>query len=98
MSKIITIRSQEEWNELPQSFETLTYVRIESPAETWLFVHSTPGSSHVEARGSSHVEARGSSHVVARGSSHVVAWGSSHVVARESSHVVARESSHVVAW
>ncbi len=105
MNEII-IKTQAEWDALPQSFAEETLIKIKSSPDFWLIIDKARGSSHVEARGSSHVEARESSHVEARESSHVVAWesshvvalGSSHVEAWESSHVEARGSSHVVAW
>jgi hypothetical protein len=104
--KTITIKTQAEWNALPDGFDEYTEIQIKSDASFWLKIDKMIKnayvvaweSSHVEARESSHVEARGSSHVEAWESSHVVAWGSSHVEARESSHVEARESSHVEAW
>jgi hypothetical protein len=104
--KTITIKTQAEWDALPDSFEEYTEVHIKSGTSFWLSVNwkignahvVARGSSHVEARGRSHVEAWGRSHVVARGSSHVVAWGSSHVEARGRSHVEAWGSSHVEAW
>ena len=94
--KEITIKTQKEWDALPLSFPSLTYIYIK--CDGWITINKTPVSSHVEARGSSHVEACGSSHVEAWESSHVEAWGSSHVEACGSSHVEAWESSHVVAW
>jgi len=109
---VITIRTQREWDELPELFDEFTVIEIRS--EEWVKIRKTPensrveawGSSRVEARGSSRVEARGSSRVEAWGSSHVeawgfsrvVAWGSSRVEARGSSRVEARGSSRVEAW
>jgi len=101
--KELTIKTQDEFDELPKSFEETTYIYIKS--EQMIYINETLGNSHVEVRGNSHVEVRGNSHVEAWGNSHVVAWGNSHVeawgnshvVARENSHVVARENSHVVA-
>jgi hypothetical protein len=56
----ITIKSQAEWDALPEKFETATIIRIESPETTWLRIAKIPESAHV----------------VARESAHVVAWGS----------------------
>jgi hypothetical protein len=110
----ITIKTQKEFNELPNFFDCYTRIIIKSNNSIKLVVNKRIKnahvvargsshvvaweSSHVVARGSSHVEARESSHVEAWGSSHVVAWESSHVEAWGSSHVEARGSSHVVAW
>jgi hypothetical protein len=104
--KEITIANQAEFDALPDSFKTATYVYIKAPSDEWVSVSRVVanaylvawGSSHVEAWGSSHVVAWESSHVVARESSHVEAWGSSHVEAWGSSHVEAWGSSHVEAW
>jgi hypothetical protein len=102
----LIIKSQAEWDALPEKFEGRTIIKIESPATEWLRITKIPesahvvarGSAHVEAWGSAHVEARGSAHVVARGSAHVEAWESAHVEAWGSAHVVARGSAHVEAW
>ena len=96
--KEIIVKTQQELDQLPESFGEYTTIIIKSEPDNLIIIKNDRGSSHVVARGSSHVEARESSHVVAWGSSHVVAWESSHVEARESSHVVAWGSSHVVAW
>ena len=72
MKKII-IKTQAEFDALPDAFAEYTEIHIRSDASSWLSLNRTIGNAHVVARGSSHV--------VARGSSHVEAWGSSHVVA-----------------
>ena len=100
--KVITIKSREEWDALPESFEEYTRVEIECQ----LSVARKIGNSSVVARGNSSVEAWGNSSVVARGNSSVeawgnssvVAWGNSSVVARENSSVEARGNSSVEAW
>ena len=95
--KEIIVKTQQELDQLPESFGEYTTIIIKSEPNDLIIVKNDRGSSHVIARGSSHVEAWGSSHVEAWESSHVEAWGSSHVIARGSSHVVAWESSHVEA-
>jgi len=102
---IITIKTQAEFDALPDRFEKCAKIYIESDKNLWLQVSreiqgatiEAWGNSHVVAREISHVEAWENSHVEARGNSHVEAWGSSHVEARENSHVEARENSHVEA-
>ena len=86
----ITIKTQADFNALPESFQALTEIHIQTADEKWVSLNRTITNARFVAWGSSHVEARESSHVVA--------WGSSHVEAWESSHVEAWESSHVVAW
>jgi len=94
--KIIIIKTQKEFDALPEMFEE--YTRIEIRVAIRITINKAWGNSHVVARENSHVVARENSHVEAWENSNVVAWGNSHVVARENSHVVARENSHVEAW
>ena len=93
---MITIRTQREWDELPELFDDFTVIEIRS--EEWIRIRKTPENSRVEARDSSRVTATNYSRVEARDFSHVVAMDSSRVVAMDSSHVKAMDSSHVEAW
>ena len=61
----ITIKTQQDWDALPKSFEEFTYIYIESDANVWVQINSKISNSRVVALGSSHVVALGSSHVVA---------------------------------
>ena len=96
--KTIAIKTQAEFDALPDKFDEFTVIEIRSPQDVWISITRARGSSRVEAWESSRVEAWESSRVVARESSRVVARESSSVEARESSRVEARESSRVVAW
>ena len=64
--KEITIKSQQEYDALPKSFDEYTRIIIDC-GEKWV--------RHSVARENSHVEARENSHVIAWGNSHVIAWG-----------------------
>ena len=83
MSQEIIVKTQEELDALPASFEQYTRIVIKE----------TPPGARLIVR-----QARGNSSVVARENSSVVARGNSSVVARENSSVVARENSSVEAW
>ena len=91
----ITVKSQDELNDIPQSFDGVIYIKFGKPYNRAIVDKKYVG--RVEARENSSVEARGNSSVVARGNSSVEAWGNSSVVAWENSSVVARENSSVVA-
>ena len=88
MNEII-VRSQKEWNALPEKFEQETLIKIVESTK-WIYLN--------EARENSRVEARENSRVVAWGNSRVEARENSRVVARENSRVVAWENSNVEAW
>jgi len=102
MNEII-ITNQNEIDNLPDSFEIYTIIKIKS--KNTIVVRKARDNSHVQARDNSHVEARDNSHVQARDNSHVEArdnshvqaWDNSHVEARDNSHVEARDNSHVEA-
>ena len=110
--KIITIKSQKEFDDLPTNFSEYTQIHIISSERVIVNVAWENSSvvarenssvvarenSSVVAWGNSSVVAWENSSVVARENSSVVAWGNSSVVARENSSVVARENSSVVAW
>ena len=104
MAKEIIIKTQKEWDALPEAFEGFTVVKVDTKPEVLLTITSVPknghvvlwGSSHAVLWGSSHAELWGSSHAELRGSSHAELWGSSHAVLRESSHAVLWGSSHAV--
>ena len=108
----ITVKSQQELDDIPADFEGRIYIEFGTPNDRAvvnkrykLSVVARENSS-VEAWGNSSVEAWGHSSVVARGTSSVTAWGTSYVeargnssvVARGNSYVVARGNSYVVAW
>jgi len=92
---VITIRTQREWDELPELFDDFTVIEIRS--EEWIRIRKTPENSRVEARDSSRVTAMDFSHVKATNYSRVVARGYSRVEARDYSHVTAMDFSHVKA-
>ena len=92
----ITVNSQEELNDIPQSFDGVIYIEFGNPWNRAIVNKKYAG--RVVARGNSSVEARGNSSVVARENSSVEARENSSVVARGNSSVVARENSSVVAW
>jgi hypothetical protein len=83
----ITIKTQEEFDALPNIFDEFTVVQILS--KKVITVNRTPINSKIEALGNSQViawgsyriEARNSSRIVARHSSQVVAWDSSRIEA-----------------
>ena len=107
----ITVKSQDELNEIPQSFDGTIYIDFGTPWNRAIVDKKysgrvvARGNSSVEARGNSSVvawenssvEARGNSSVEARGNSSVEAWENSSVVAMENSSVEAWENSSVVA-
>jgi hypothetical protein len=103
MTEII-IKTQKEFDKLPNEFSEYTYIYIKSKDET-IIVNKAWENSRVEARenssvvawGNSSVVAWGNSRVEARENSRVEAWENSRVEARENSSVVARENSSVVA-
>jgi hypothetical protein len=95
--KTITVKTQEEFDELPNNFEEYTTIYIDSTASIWITVNRRWENAHVVSRENAHVVALENAHVVARGNAHVVAWGNAHVVAWGSAHVVSRENAHVVA-
>jgi hypothetical protein len=100
----ITIKTQAEFDKLPDKFERYTYINIKSTER--IVVNKARENSSVEAWGNSSVEAWENSSVVAWENSSVEARENSSVVARENSSVVARgnssvetrENSSVVAW
>ena len=91
----ITVKSQEELNEIPLDFKGRIYVEFGTYWNKAVVKNKYYYS--VEARGNSSVVARENSSVVARENSSVEAWGNSSVVARENSSVEAWENSSVVA-
>jgi hypothetical protein len=94
--KIVTIKTQQELDALPERFEEYTRIEIRAAIRIFIINKAWENSSVVAWENSS-VEAWGNSSVEARENSSVVAWGNSSVVARENSSVVARENSSVVA-
>jgi hypothetical protein len=84
MGKIV-IKTQEQLDALPSSFEKFTIIEIIS--DYCIYVKVVRGNSRVVARGNSHVEAHENSRVEARGNSLIVAWGNSRVEAWGNSHV-----------
>jgi hypothetical protein len=93
--KTIVIKSQAEWDALPERCAEYTEIVIRASVE--IEIHETPGSSTVRAYGSSTVRAYGSSTVMACDSSTVTAYDSSTVRAYGSSTVRAYGSSTVTA-
>jgi len=75
--KTIVVKTQKEFDALPDKFDEVTVIEIRSEATTTISVKRNPDSSSVEARGSSSVVARDSSSVEALDSSSVVALDSS---------------------
>ena len=95
---MLTIHSQQEFDNLPDKFDDFTYIYIKSVPSIKIFVGKARENSSVVAWENSSVEAWENSSVEARGNSSVVARGNSSVEARENSSVEARENSSVVAW
>ena len=93
--KTIIIKSQKEFDALPEKFDQYTSIQIENCR---CIVNKMRENSSVVARGNSSVVARGNSSVEAWGNSSVEARENSSVVARENSSVVVRGNSSVVAW
>jgi hypothetical protein len=93
---VITIRTQREWDELPELFDEFTVIEIRS--EEWIRIRKTPENSCVTAMGSSRVTAMESSRVTAMESSRVEAMNCSCVEAWDYSRVEAMGSSRVEAW
>ena len=92
----IIIKTQQEFDALPQSFSVFTVIEIR--ADQRISVSKNRENSSVEARGNSSVVAWENSSVEAWENSSVVARGNSSVVARENSSVEARGNSSVEAW
>ena len=82
----ITVKSQDELNDIPQSFDGTIYIEFGAPWKRAYVYKKYAG--RVVARENSSVEARGNSSVEAWGNSSVVAWGNSSVVADGNSQVV----------
>jgi hypothetical protein len=93
----IYIKTQKEFDELPQKFEVYTYIYLKDTKERIVII-GRRGNSSVVAWGNSSVVARENSSVEAWENSSVEAWGNSSVVAWGNSSVVAWENSSVVAW
>ena len=99
----ITVKSQEEFNEIPDDFKGRIYIQFGTYFNKAIinrkFYRSVVAreNSSVVARENSSVEARENSSVVARENSSVEAWENSSVVAWGNSSVVAWENSSVVA-
>ena len=91
----ITVKTQEELNDIPSDFQGRIYIEFGTFWER--AVISKKYRYSVEARGNSSVVARGNSSVVAWGNSSVEAWENSSVEAWENSSVEARGNSSVVA-
>ena len=91
----ITVKSQVEFNMIPDDFKGRIYVEFGTYLNRAVVNRSFKCS--VEARGNSFVEAWGNSFVVARGNSSVVARGNSSVEARGNSSVEAWGNSSVEA-
>ena len=108
----ITVKSQEELDDIPDDFEGRIYIEFGIPWDKAIVRKryyrnvEARGNSSVVAWENSSVEARENSSVVAWENSSVEAWENSSVeawenssvVARENSSVEARENSSVVAW
>lgn len=110
--KEITVKSQQELNDIPADFEGRIYIEFGTPYDRAVVNKRYKlsvvacgnscvvvcGNSSVVAWDNSSVVAWENSCVVAWGHSSVVAWGHSSVVACGNSSVEAREKSSVVAW
>jgi len=94
----IVVKTQKEFDQLPESFKELTSIEIRSDKDLTIVVKKTPGNSTVWAYGNSTVAAYGSSTVRAYDSSTVAAYNSSAVWAYDSSTVYAYNSSAVWAY
>jgi len=96
--KIIVVKNQKEFDNLPKKFDEYTRIEIRSVRSVFkIKINFKTGNSSVVAWGNSSVEARGNSSVEARGNSSVEAWENSSVEAWENSSVVAWGNSSVVA-
>ena len=101
--KEITVKSQQELNDIPADFEGRIYIEFGTPYyravvnKRYKLRVEARGNSYVVAWENSSVEARGNSSVEARENSSVEAWENSYVVACGSSSVVARGNSSVEA-
>jgi hypothetical protein len=97
--KEIVIKTQAEFDALPDKFDEYTRIHIQNDASAGrIIVAVARENSSVVAWGNSSVVARGNSSVVARGNSSVETWENSSVETWGNSSVVARENSSVVAW
>ena len=108
MTNTITIKTQAEFDALPNDFAKYTHIQIKNDPthlgaltinRAWdsaiVVVHD---SAHVVARDSAYVVACDSAYVVACDSAYVEAYGSAHVAVCGDAHVSAYDSSHVVAF
>ena len=84
----IVVKTQKEFDELPENFKEFTFVEIRSDNDLTIVVKKTPGNSTVTAYDNSAVWACDSSTVKAYDSSTVKAFDSSTVWACDSSTVV----------
>jgi hypothetical protein len=94
----IIIKTQAEWDALPDSFTDYTRIEVRSSPDIWLTIKFVPKNAVAVLRESSHAVLWESSHAELWESSHAELWGSSHAVLRESSHAVLWESSHAELW
>src|SRR3972149_3550563 len=83
----IIIKTQSEFDALPDRFEQYTRIIIENNSER----------INIRIRENASVVARENASVVAWGNASVVAWENASVVARENASVVARENASVEA-
>ena len=111
--KVITIKTQKEFDKLPDKFDEYMVIEIKSSENIVICIKRAwenssviarenssviaRENSSVEARGNSSVEARENSSVIARENSSVIAWENSSVIARENSSVEACDNSSVEA-
>ena len=100
----ITVKSQEELDEIPLDFKGRIYIEFGTHwnkavvKNKYYYSVVARENSSVVARENSSVKAMGNSSVVAWENSSVEAMGNSSVEAMENSSVVAWENSSVVAW
>ena len=107
MNEII-VRTQAEFDALPEKFDVYTRIYIQNdPAVGRIVVRKTAwenasvvarGNASVVARGNASVMARGNASVEARGNASVVARGNASVEAWENASVEARGNASVEAW
>jgi hypothetical protein len=112
--RIIKIRNQRDFDNLPSDLDEKTEIHIHTPPEVWLSLHESKtknkifaggnslimvwGNSSIMVGGNCRVLAREKSSVIAKENSSVEAWENSSVDARGDSSVIARENSTVTAW
>ncbi len=94
----ITIRTQAEFDSLPESFEEATRIIIRNnPTAGRIIVLGNRGNASVEARDNASVEARDNASVVARDNASVKVYDNASILAQDNVSVLAQDNASVVA-